>query len=169
MIFVMIMIMLVLMYLMRDYWRSKYTEAQIAFTQSPSLRNNPKIHSNYLIWAVVVDEYDVHNIYLYGRSPLWVLICVVTLLLWENLRLQMEQWYGFSPLQRFIYVHLQEGHKIEKIQNLWVRQCAVRFAAWLKDLLHWTHLSSGELHLKFLSHSFILTIKNSLLHPWDDC
>ena len=35
-----------------------------------------------------------------------------------------------------IHLHLQGGHKIEKIQNLWVRQCAVRFAAWLKDLLH---------------------------------
>ena len=54
--------------------------------------------------------------YLYGLSPLCVLMWVVTEDDWENLRLQMEQWKGFSPL--------------------WVRQWAVKLAAWENDLLH---------------------------------
>ena len=40
-----------------DNWRLKYTEVQsqqMTFTQSPSVSNNPKIPSNYLIFAVIV-------------------------------------------------------------------------------------------------------------------
>ena len=41
-----------------DHWRLKYTEVQsqqMAFTQSPSVSNNPKIPTYYLIFAVVWD------------------------------------------------------------------------------------------------------------------
>ena len=62
----------------------------------------------------------IHLAYLYGLSPLCVLICVVTLLDWENVRLQIPQWNGFSPE--------------------WVLQCAVRLAACEKDLLQSKHL-----------------------------
>ena len=46
-----------------DHWRLKYTEVQsqqMAFTQSPSLSNNPKILNNYLIFTVCCKYWELH-------------------------------------------------------------------------------------------------------------
>ena len=37
-----------------------------------------------------------------------------------------------------------------------MRQCAVRFAAWLKDLLHWTHLEHITGKLLFIQENLLV-------------
>ena len=49
-----------------DHWRLKYTEVQsqqMTFSQSPSVNNNPKIPTNYFIFAVKfsLDGWFAHN------------------------------------------------------------------------------------------------------------
>ena len=49
-----------------DHWRLKYTEVQsqqMAFTQSPSLSNNPKIPTYYLIFADIWHFMIFHDIW----------------------------------------------------------------------------------------------------------
>ena len=150
---------------MRDHWRSKYADAQIAFTQSPSLRNNRRILD---IWFEQLLQMSMmFTIFTCTAGPR----CEFSYAWWRcySGRTCDCKWNNGTAFPRCKDSStLARRTQDWKRQNLWVRQCAVRFAAWLKDLLHWTHLSSGELHLKFLSLSFILTIENSLLHILDD-
>ena len=149
---------------MSDHWRSKYSEGQVAFTQSPLLRNNPRILTNSYnlsscckwVWCsqyLLVRPVPVVSSHMRGNAAAL-----------GELAIANGTVVRLFPAAK-IHLHLQGLRKDKTCESdnarlgllLGWKTCCIEHT-WAVANYIWS--------INLLS--FILAIKNSLLHLWDD-